>query len=209
MKLRLYHYWRSSSSWRVRWALLYKNISCEYVTIDLLSDEQKKNDYINKNPFATVPTLEVVGENIFLTESLAIIGWLDDLFPKSQRLIPLEPWKRFKVMQLSEIINSGIQPIQNLRVQKMYSDNPIKRTEWAKYWIALGLKAYETLLQDSMGFYSCGDELSLADLCLIPQIYNAKRNGVDLSLFPKIMKIEENCLKLDSCIDSSPDRVKL
>ncbi len=209
MSLRLYHYWRSSCSWRVRWALAYKGISCEYVAVNLLTDEAEDPEYRKKNPFSTVPTLEIVDEKRFLTESMAIVSWLDDGFSNTPRLLSQDPWKRAKIWQLAEIVNAGIQPLQNLRVQKRVSDDPAVRSEWSQHWIALGFTAYENLVAETQGRFSVGDELSLADLCLIPQLYNARRNEMDLQSFPRILEIESNCLAEQSCKISSPDQFKI
>lgn len=202
MQLKLYHYWRSSSSWRVRWALAIKNISYESVAVNLLKKEHYSDDYKEKSKIGFVPCLEVDGKPI--TESLAILEWLEEQFP-AHPILPENPWDRLKVRELALIIAAGTQPVQNLCVQLYYSDDKGKRKEYAHHWISKGLDAYEKSISKTSHKYSYGDNVSIADLCLIPQCYNALRFGVDLSLFPKVSAIYQTCLQLKTCIEAHPD----
>lgn len=214
-KFTLYHYWRSSSSWRVRWALSLKKIPCEYVSVDLLSDETDSSEQRARNPLGYVPVLQILEasgglnrpESKYLTESLAIIEWLDELFP-TPSLLPGDSYQRAKIRQLAETINAGTQPIQNPTVALFHSSNPEEQKKWNLHWIRNGLAAYEFLVQETMGAFSVGDTLTLADLCLIPQIYNALRQGVVLSEFPRIEKIYQEALLTESCQASAPDSFK-
>jgi len=211
---RLYHYWRSSSSWRVRWALALKKIPCEYVSVNLLTDETDLPEQRARNPLGYVPVLEILeptglapltgGKPKYLTESLAIMEWLEELFP-TPALLPADPYPRAKTRQLAETINAGTQPLQNPAVAQFHSPDPEKQKQWSLHWIRNGLAAYECLVQETAGEFSVGDTLSMADLCLIPQCYNALRQGILLSEFPRIDKIYHSCLLTESCQASAPD----
>lgn len=209
MKLKLYHYWRSSASWRVRWALAFKTLDCEFVAVDLLAGEQKSEEHIKRNPLGTVPTLEIT-DNVgsrFLSESMAILEWLEEIHHK-QPLFPKDSFLKALVRQLSEIINAGTHPLQNLQAQKYYSEDLEKRKVWATHWIKNGLTAYEKLASKTAGGFSVGDQVTMADLCLIPQCYNAMRNDISLDEFPNVKRIYENALKTEACQKSHPDRFK-
>lgn len=192
MKLRLYHYWRSSSSWRVRLALAHKQVSVEYVAVSLLDGESESETHRAKNPLGFVPVLEFLDETDpnrrYLTESLAMIEWLEETRPE-RRLLPRDRFDRAVVRSLAEIVNSEIHPLQNLTTQLHYSDDPEKRKHWAQYWIQTGLDAYEKTASRYAGQFSFGDEMTLADVCLYPQLYNAKRFEVDVGQFPTLARI--------------------
>lgn len=211
MSYHLYHYWRSSSSWRVRWTFTLKNISCEQIPVDLLKGEQKSPEHLRRNPSGAVPLLEIVDDKTKTTkriaESTAIIEWAEENFP-NPRLLPGDSWQRARIRQLSQIINSGIQPVQNLKVQQYYSQEKEKQKEWARHWIKRGLEAYETLVQETAGMFSVGDTVTMADLFLIPQCYNAERYEVSLKEFPTIAKINANGLATPTCQSAHPDRFK-
>ena len=224
---RLYHYWRSSSSWRVRWALALKKIPCEYVSVNLLSDETDGPEQRARNPFGYVPVLQIFdssdsssldgsatssstsgtskgGKPRYLTESLAIIEWFEELFT-TPPLLSGDSYQKAKIRQLTETINSGTQPLQNPDVAQFHSSDPEQQKKWNLHWIRNGLGAYETLVQETAGKFSVGDALTLADLCLIPQCYNALRQGILLSEFPRIEKIYQASLLTESCKASAPD----
>jgi maleylacetoacetate isomerase len=207
MKFRLYHYWRSSSSWRVRWALAFKEIPCEFVPINLLSDETESPAHLARNPMGYVPVLEFLEQKTpypFLCESVAILEWLEEVYPQPS-LLPGDPFQKAKIRQLAETINSGTQPLQNLNAVQLHSSDPEEQKKWHQTWIKKGLHAYETLAQQTAGKFSVGDTLTMADLFLIPQCYNAKRQEVSLESFPTIQRIHENALKMESCRVSAPE----
>ena len=199
----LHHYYRSSCSWRVRWALQIKKVPCQLNAVNLLKEEQKSDVYLNMNATGFVPCLELNEESF--GESVAILEWLEESFP-SPPLLPNAPADRLKVRQLCQIIASGTQPLQNLEVQKMISDNREDQLDWSRTWIERGLNAYEISCSKTAGTFSFGSSLTLADLCLIPQVYNALRFQVDLNRFPRVKSIYHHCLKLKECQDSAPDR---
>jgi maleylacetoacetate isomerase len=200
-QITLYHYWRSSCSWRVRWALVYKNIPYNDVAINLLANEQNSPTYLAINPGGFVPAITYNG--LVFGESMAILEWLEEMFP-SQPLLPQSHTDRLRVRQICQIITSGIQPIQNLSVMRKHSTNPSEQTDWARYWISAGLEKVEALITPYAGTFSYGGSLTMADLCLIPQVYNAKRFNVDLSKFPLITRVNQHCLQLPTCQQSAP-----
>ena len=205
-ELTLYHYWRSSSSWRVRWALEIKEVPCKLHTINLLENEQTHEEYLQKNPMGQVPCLQI--GNTYFSESLAIIEWLEENYPHPH-LLPADPKERMLVRSLAQIIASDTQPLQNLHAQRYYSKDEKKRKEYAQYWIRRGLNAYESTLKQyssSTSNYSVGQYLTTADLCLIPQCYNALRFEVNLNEFPLIEKIYQYCINTDTCKASHPDQ---
>lgn len=208
MKLRLYHYWRSSSSWRVRWALALKKIECEFVTIDLLKGEEESENHRGRNPTTFVPVLELVDQRSplkFLGESMAIIEWLEEFQPLPS-LLPGDGLKRARLRQLSEIINAGTQPLQNLGVAQHHSSDTEEQKRWNQHWTRRGLQAYELLVGETAGRFSMGNSVTLADLFLIPHCYNAGRQEVSLGEFPTIKRIYEAALETASCQASAPEK---
>ncbi len=200
----LYHYWRSSSSWRVRWAFEHKRIPFEAIHVGLLNGESESEEHLKRNPAGMVPVLELSDGNR-LTESLAIIRYLDEVHP-SEPLQPKNPLDRARVWALAEVINSGTAPIQSLNVMYYHSQDPAEQRKWSQHWIRSGLSIYEKLVAGQAGLYSHGDVASLADLCLIPQCYNALRYDIDLSEFPTISRIHESAKLLEPYQKSHPDR---
>lgn len=208
MKITLYHYWRSSASWRVRWGLALKNIPYEAIAIDLLTSEEKSETYLKKNPSGYVPTLVV--DHHVMGESVAILEWLDENYPLPA-LLPKDSFERATARRLAETINSGIQPLQNLDVQKMHSTSKETQKEWMQHWVRRGLKLYEQILIESgkeSSKFSLGDSPSFPDLFLIPQMYSAYRNDIQPSEFPLCNKIYQNALLTKACEMSAPDSFK-
>lgn len=214
MKLRLYHYWRSSSSWRVRWAFHLKKIECDFVAVDLLTGESETEEHRKRNPLGFVPVLEFLDPDRtkvagfsppFLAESFAILEWAEETHPEPS-LLPGAPIQRARIRQLAEVINSDTQPLQNLTAQLHHSSDPEEQKRWNRFWNERGLEAYEKLVSETAGKFSVGDTLTLADLFLIPQCYNAKRVDVSLSRYPHVSRIYEAALATESCRSSAPDR---
>jgi maleylacetoacetate isomerase len=199
----LFHYWRSSCSWRVRWALNIKGIAYKSTPVNLLKGEHKSPTYLAMNPSAFVPTLMVDGSP--MAESASIMEWLDETIP-TPALLPQDSNSRAHVRQLMNTIQAGTQPIQNLAVQKYVSDDPVEKQKFACHWITKGFEVYEELLRrGNPGTYSFGAQITMADLCLIPQVYNANRFGVDMNLFPLIDGINKRCLATKECDDAVPE----
>jgi len=193
----LYSYFRSSCSWRVRIALAVKGVEYETHAVHLVKDGGQQHDptYRTVNPMGQVPALVVDGAVI--TQSLAILEFIEEKWSDNP-LLPEDHVKRAKVRELVSVIGSGIQPIQNLSVinhvaSLVVGDNSAQvKTQWAKHYIDNGFDALEKLLCGSAGLYCVGDEVTLADCCLVPQIFNANRFKVDMEKYPVISRIEEN-----------------
>ncbi|XP_070520735.1 probable maleylacetoacetate isomerase 2 [Cardiocondyla obscurior] len=185
----LYSYWRSSCSWRVRIALNFKEVSYEIRPIDIVkgNGEQHSDEFSQINPMKKVPALHI--DNLTLIESMNILEYLEETRP-NPRLMPTDPVKRARAREICEVIVSGIQPLQNVSLLKHIEDK--RKREWPKYWITRGFTAVEKLLSSSAGKYCVGDEITLADCCLVPQIYNARRFNVNLEPFPTILKVDHH-----------------
>ncbi|XP_029642112.1 maleylacetoacetate isomerase [Octopus sinensis] len=196
----LYSYWRSSCSWRVRIALALKNIPYEYKAVHLVKDggQQHSDEFKKMNPMEQVPALVIDG--ITLTQSMAIMEYLNDTRPEPA-LLPKCPAKKAVVREICECIVSGIQPLQNVGVLQKLGD---KKMEWSLYWIEKGFHALENLLKQSAGKYCVGDEITMADLCLVPQVYNAERYNVNMESFPMISRINKDLLPLEAFKISHP-----
>ena len=199
--MKLYTYWRSSCSWRVRIALNLKGLDYELHPVHLVKDggEQHSEWYRKINPQAQLPTLELP-DGSHLTQSMAIMMYLDRVHP-AVSLLPTEPLLYAKIIQLAEIINSGIQPLQNLSVlQFLNKQDPSKELSmsWARGVIQKGLEDLESLVADSTTQFLLTDTPTIAECCLIPQLYNARRFGCDLSKVPRLLKVEQACEKLEA-----------
>lgn len=203
-------YFRSSAAWRVRIALNLKGLGYDTVSRHLRRREQSAPDYVAKNPQGLVPALEVPGQGV-LTQSLAIIEWLEEAQPVPP-LLPADPWDRARVRSLAQIVACDIHPIQNLRVLA-YVKNELGQDQaavdaFARYWIEAGLAALEQRLlrEAETGRFCHGDAPGLADLCLVPQLGNARRFGTDLAPYPTILRIEAACLALTAFQQAAPER---
>ncbi|XP_055144632.1 maleylacetoacetate isomerase isoform X2 [Symphalangus syndactylus] len=199
----LYSYFRSSCSWRVRIALALKGIDYETVPINLIKDggQQFSKDFQALNPMKQVPALKIDGITIY--QSLAIIEYLEETRPTPQ-LLPQDPKKRASARMISDLIAGGIQPLQNLSVLKQVGED-IQLT-WAQNAITSGFNALEQILQSTAGIYCVGDEVTMADLCLVPQVANAERFKVDLTPYPTISSINKRLLVLEAFQVSHPCR---
>ncbi|KAJ2722387.1 Glutathione S-transferase zeta-1 [Coemansia sp. Benny D115] len=186
----LYSYFRSSSSARVRIALNLKGIAYKQQAINLLKGEQRSESYLQRNPSGLVPCLLINGQT--LTQSIAILEYLEETYRGSETppLLPSSPQLRAQVRAIMGVICCDIQPLQNLRVLQTVAED--QRAEYAKRVIADGLAVVEKMLEQCAGRYCVGDQVSLADCCLIPQLINAHRYGVDLDRFPRIQAVEKH-----------------
>ena len=200
-------YWRSSSSWRVRIALNWKGLSYETVPVHLVDDGgwQHRPEHRAVNPMGQVPVL--LEDGVPLTQSVAILEYLEERFPEPP-LLPATPGDRARVRQMTEVINSGIQPVQNLRVMQRLRDElclePAQVQAWSRGWIEEGFEALETLVGQHGGRCCVGDRVSFADLCLVPQLYNARRFDVDLSRFPRLLAVEDHLAPLQAFAQAHP-----
>ncbi len=209
-QLQLYSYWRSSAAYRVRIGLNLKGLSYETLPIHLLRNggEQHAPDYVDKNPQHLVPTL--LHGNRVVRQSLAILEYLDEAWP-SPRLLPVTARDRARVRALAQMITSDIHPLNNLRVlqylEKELQVTQTQRDEWVRHWIVEGFRAIEQVLNEgfSSDLYCHGESPGLADCCLVPQIYNARRFGVDMAVFPAMSRIEQACLSLPAFDSARPE----
>ena len=209
MSLKLYGYFRSSASWRVRIALKFKGLEYEYQPVSLIKDggEHLTDTYRAVNPLQAVPTLVVDGKP--LSESLAIIEYLEETHPEPA-LLPRDAFARAQARRIAEAINAGIQPLQNLRVLRKldidYNAGDAGKKAWAAHFNLVGLRALERLVSESAGRFCVGDSVTVADLCLVPQLYGARRFGVDVSAFPTLLRIESELMQLPAFADAVPGR---
>ncbi|WP_432696014.1 maleylacetoacetate isomerase [Marinobacterium sp. YM272] len=210
-ELDLYTYWRSSAAYRVRIALNLKQVPYNAKSVSLIANggEQKLPEYARINPQKLVPSL-VAGDQV-LTQSMAILEYLDEVHPQVP-ILPETALDRARVRSLAQLIACDIHPVNNLRVlQYLGSELNVDkeaRDTWYRHWITEGFTALETLLSGAKetGTFCHGDTPTMADIALIPQMYNARRFDVDLSAFPTLVRIEAACNRLDAFIDASPEK---
>jgi maleylacetoacetate isomerase len=207
--VKLYDYYRSSASYRVRIALNIKHISYEALPVNLINQggEQHHPDYLKINPQGLVPTLDENGH--IINQSLAIIEYLDEICP-TPALLPQTPLARAKVRSLALIIACDVHPLNNLRVlnrlRHQFDANEEQVTSWYHLWLQEGFHAFEQQLQSMAhkGHFCYGNEASMADICLIPQVYNAKRFDFSLAPYPLINEIYEHCMTLPAFQNAAP-----
>jgi maleylpyruvate isomerase len=208
--MRLHNYWRSSCSWRVRIALHLKGLAFEYVPVHLVKDggAQHSESYRALNPLRTVPTLEFehAGRVHHLSQSLAILEYLEERYPLPA-LLPADALGRAHARMLAEVVNSGIQPLQNLMVtQRVKAELHGDDRAWNAHWIDRGLGALQALAERTAGRYLVGDAVSFADICLVPQLYSARRFGVDLGPYGLLTRVETACAGLAAFQAAHADR---
>jgi maleylpyruvate isomerase len=208
MKLVLHNYWRSSASHRVRIGLGLKGLAFDYVAINIVKRDQFADAYRDKNPMAQVPTLEITeddGRVVAIAQSLPILEYLDERFAGTP-LLPKDPYLRARARMLAEIVNSGIQPLQNLAVTKAVKAFGGDEQAWPRPFIADGLAAFERSARDIAGAFAVGESPTIADCFLIPQLASARRFGVDVARFEQLVQIEQRCLALPAFANAIPDR---
>lgn len=207
--MKLYTYWRSSAAYRVRIALNLKQVGYDSVPVHLVRDggEQLTAAYRAVNPAALVPALRI-SDDATLTQSLAIIEYLEETYP-APRLLPADPVGRARVRAAALLIAADIHPINNLRVtQYLKTQLTLGEQEvvtWMRHWMRTGLEAYAQLVEPATPF-SFGDMPTLADICLVPQLYNARRWGLDFAGLERLLAIEESCRAIAAFADAAPER---
>jgi maleylpyruvate isomerase len=204
--MKLHGYFRSSASYRVRIALNLKGVSAEHLPHHLRKGEQCAPAYLAINPQGLVPALE--DANAILTQSLAIIEWLDEIHP-APPLLPENPLRRAKVRAFAMALACDTHPVQNLKVLARLRQLGLPEaevTEWAAWANREGLSACETLIAAEAGPFCFGTAPTIADLCLVPQLANARRFGVDLTAYPRLLKAEAAAKNLKAFTDAAPDR---
>ena len=204
----LYDYWRSSASYRLRIALALIGEPYDSVAVNLIDGEQRGAANLARNPQGLVPTLEIDGE--ILTQSLAILEYLDEV--RQAGLLPKDPVARARVRALAYAIAMEIHPVCNLHVARhavQASGGAITTEAWMGHFIAHGLAAVERMLESRpAGRYCHGDSVTMADLCLVPQVYNARRWGIDLEPMPQIRAVVTALEELPAFVAAHPDRWK-
>lgn len=202
--MRLYSYWRSSASYRVRIGLNLKGLAYDTQPINLLQGQQGDPAFADVNPAAAVPVLQL-DDGRRLTQSMAILRYLDQVTP-SPALLPDDPFARAQVYAAAQMIASDIHPLNNLKVGqrlKALGHDQTDVVRWMNGWMRQGLTTFKTMIGD--GPFCFGDAPTLADLCLIPQLYNAHRWGTDLTGMGRLLEIEENCLRLAPFLRARPE----
>ncbi|KMN82593.1 maleylacetoacetate isomerase [Chromobacterium sp. LK11] len=204
----LYGYFRSSAAYRVRIALNLKGLDYRYQPVNLLKGEQRSPDYLAINPQGLVPLLDDGGVKI--AQSLAICEYLDEAYPDTPRLLPAGAAARARVRALALAIAADIHPLQNTRVGKYlqteYGKDEEGKAEWIRHWIRTGFDALEQLLAESPSRYAAGEQPTLADVCLLPQVFSARRFGVDLTAYPNIARVADALEQLPAFADAHPSR---
>ncbi|MBN3562738.1 maleylacetoacetate isomerase [Aliamphritea spongicola] len=206
--LELYSYFRSSAAYRVRIVLAHKQLQWAQLPVNLLQSEQQGAEYLALNPQGLVPALQT--DQHLLTQSLAIIEYLEDVYPQMP-LLPVDPLAKARVRSLAQQIAVDLHPLNNLRVLKyLQSDLDVSdedKMKWYRHWIEVGFSALEKSLQtsDCNGKFCFGDCVTLADVCLIPQVYNAKRFECDMSAYPLIESVWKHCNRLPAFKQAQPE----
>ena len=212
--IRLYSYWRSSAAYRVRIALNLKGLRYDYLAVNLAAEggQQHAAEYHKLNPQELVPVL-VDGERV-VRQSMSIIEYLAEVYHRSSgySLMPPTARERARVRSIAQLVACDIHPLNNLRVleqlQAQFGASQAQKEAWMRYWIEVGFLSLEELLgsNPSTGEFCEGDEPTMADCCLVPQVYNAKRFGVDMSRFPTIARINERCLSMPEFDLAQPEK---
>lgn len=208
MTIRLFDYWRSSASYRVRIALALKGVDYERVDVSLVDGAQRAAEHLARNPQGFVPTLEVDGQ--IITQSLAIIDYLDARFPEPP-MVSHDPVARARTLSQALTIVSDIHPLNNLRVLKKLAaefraEEP-QRDDWVRHWVREGFAALEAMVKDAGPFLG-GEAPNLADVCLVPQMYNARRFNLNLGAFPTLVRIDAAAHAHPAFAAAHPDRFK-
>ncbi|PPC74502.1 maleylacetoacetate isomerase [Pokkaliibacter plantistimulans] len=204
--LELFSYFRSSTAYRLRIALNLKGIDYRITPINLLKGEQRSEAYLQLNPQGLVPALRL-GDGRILTQSMAILEWLEVSYPQTP-LYPDDSWQQAQVRSLCMEISCDIHPLNNLRILK-YLVGPLGRsdeekTAWYHHWLHQGFRVLEAQLPDTT--YAGGEQPNMVDVCLIPQLYNAYRFGLDMTSYPRMQHIYHHCNQLDAFIQAAPEQ---
>lgn len=204
--LKLYNYFRSSASYRVRLALHWKGLEFEYIPVHLKNGKQHSAEYRKLNPMGHVPAL--VHGDFILAESVAIFDYLDRAWPE-RPVFPLDSQLRGRALQICEIVNSGIQPYQNLKVladfEKRGWTQP-QTEDWVRQWVMAGLANLEKVLEGSAGSYAVGGEVTAADMFIVPQLFGSRRFKIDIAQYPILSRIEEKVCALDPFKKAHPEK---
>lgn len=203
----LYDYYRSSAAYRVRIGLNLKGVAYDSVDVSLLNGDQRSPEHLARNPQGFVPVLDV-GEGV-LTQSLAILDYLDAKHPEP-RFVPADPLARSRTLAMALTVACDIHPLNNLRVlnhlKRELSIEEQARNDWYRHWVVQGFDALEQMAGE--GPFLGGDAPDMADICLVPQLFNARRFEVDLTPYPKLVAADAAAQRLEAFAAAHPDRVK-
>jgi len=202
----LYSFFNSSTSYRVRIALALKGVDANLLPVNIRVQAHKAPEYVAKNPSANVPLID--DDGFRLGQSLAIIDYLDARYPEP-RLIPQQVQERARVLEMAYLIACDMHPVNNLRVLrylvKELGVDEVAKNAWYAHWIDEGFSSLEQLLaRADSGKFCLGEQVSLADCCLVPQVANAQRMGCDLSAYPRVMAVFEHCASLPAFVQAAP-----
>lgn len=202
----LYGYYRSSAAYRVRLALSLKGLSVVHIPVHLRQNEQSGEAFTARNPQGLVPWFQ--DDTLSIGQSLAIIEYLEEAYPEPA-LLPKDKVLRAYTRELSYIIACDIHPLGNLRVLKKLSADYMETSEgqagWNRHWMSLGFKAIEARLSQTAGTFAIGDTPSLADICIVPQLYNARRFGLDLTPYPRLAAVDAAARALPAFRSAAPE----
>jgi maleylpyruvate isomerase len=205
--MRLYDYWRSSAAYRVRIALNFKGLEYQQVAVDLRAGAQRAPEFLEINPQGLVPVLE--DDGVRLTQSLPILNYLEERYPEPA-LLPKDLPGRAQSRAIAVAIACEIHPLNNTRVlqylERELGLDETRRLGWYRHWLAEGLGPIEAMLGRSAGAFCVGDAPSLADVCLVPQVYNARRYECDLEPYSAIRRIDERCRAIEAFARAAPER---
>ncbi|MBP7580594.1 MAG: maleylacetoacetate isomerase [Vogesella sp.] len=204
----LYGYFRSSAAYRVRIALNLKGLAYRQVPVSLVKAEQRSADFLALNPQGLVPALQ--DGDVLLTQSLAICEYLDEAYPDTVQLLPDDPAQRARVRAVAQAIACDIHPVNNLRILNYLKIElgleEATRNAWYRHWVQEGFAALEQQLAASAGQYCFGDSITLADVCLLPQVFNAQRFNVDMAPYPRLAAIADALAEVPTFADAHPSR---
>jgi len=204
----LYGYFRSSAAYRVRIALNLKGLAYRQAPVSLLKAEQRSADFLALNPQGLVPALQ--DGDVLLTQSLAICEYLDEAYPDTVALMPADPVLRARVRALAQAIACDIHPVNNLRIlnylKTELDQDEAARHAWYRHWVNEGFAALEVQLAAVSGPYCFGERVTLADVCLLPQVFNAQRFEVDMAAYPRLAAIAASLATLPAFADAHPAR---
>ncbi|UDM16686.1 maleylacetoacetate isomerase [Vogesella sp. XCS3] len=204
----LYGYFRSSAAYRVRIALNLKGLAYRQAPVSLVKAEQRSADFLALNPQGLVPALQ--DGDVLLTQSLAICEYLDEAYPDTVQLLPADPAQRAHIRAVAQAIACDIHPVNNLRIlnylKTELGQDEVARNSWYRHWVQEGFAALEQQLAASAGQYCFGDSITLADVCLLPQVFNAQRFNVDMAPYPRLAAIADALAAVPEFADAHPSR---
>lgn len=209
LDVRLYGYWRSSATWRVRIGLNLKGVVYAYEPVHLVRDggEQHRAEFRARNPLGQVPVLAVEedGRPLHLTQSLAILEYVEERWP-TPPLLPATRADRARARALAEIVNAGIQPLQNLSVTQRLQALGVDELAWVRHFVTKGMDALAQAAGEGDAPFLCGDTPGFAECCLIPQLYSCRRFGVDVTPYARLLEVEARCSAMPAFVAAHPDQ---